>query len=67
MIDKKPNDWSEDLVDAMGWCDPVVPILHEEAPSRRSGVLGPDGEPVMLGLPRRRIGFDLTKRSQREK
>lgn len=59
MIDKKPGDWSDELMDGIDERAKVHVTLYDREPSRKSAVLGPDGKPVTVDLPRRRIGFDL--------
>ena len=62
VIDVKPSsinytDWLEEPYRAN---HTIAPTLHDTPPVRQSQVLGPDGEPVSVDMPRRRIGFDLT-------
>jgi hypothetical protein len=38
-------------------------MLHEPVPARRSQVLGPDGNSVMISVPRRQMGFNLTPKT----
>lgn len=64
MIDKRPTpgDLSEWMMEPYEGDSSPAPMLHEAVPSRASQVLGPDGEPVKVAVPRRKIGFDLTSR-----
>lgn len=59
MIIRTSTGWHEELTDALGPEIAVEPLLFDREPSRLSQVLGPDGEPVKIDLPRRRAGFDL--------
>lgn len=65
MIDKKPTpgdytDWVMEPYQDSGIYS--APMLHDTPPARKSSVLGPDGNPMMVDVPRRRIGFDLTRK-----
>lgn len=65
MIDKRPTpgDMTQWVMEPYDRHVPdICPTLHEEVPARRSSVLGPDGEPLMVGVPRPVIGFDLRPR-----
>jgi len=64
MIDKKPSphDWTDGVMEPYRGGGVITPMLHESIPSRASQVLGPDGEPVRVAVPRRKIGFDLNTR-----
>lgn len=65
MIIVTPHDWSYDLQPDENQAPAFVPMLHEPLPERSSCVLGPDGEPVTIAVPRYRMGFDLTPRRGR--
>ena len=64
MIDKQPSfgNWTWDVEmpyeDRNANAGPVT--LHDTPPVRQSCVLGPDGNPVLIDIPRRKIGFALT-------
>lgn len=64
MVDNQPTpgNWTCDLMDQFDTEVNICPVLTEPIPSRPSEVLGPDGEPVSVDLPRRVIGFDLRAR-----
>jgi hypothetical protein len=65
MIDKQPapGDLTDWLMEPYEARDTPSPMLHDATPARVSSVLGPDGEPVMVDTPRRRMGFVLTPKS----
>ena len=70
MIDKKPTpgDLTHWVMEPYEADSGPVPTLHEQNPARVSSVLGPDGSPVTVAVPRRKLGFDLSrgnKESQR--
>ncbi len=65
MIDKRPTpgDLTEYVMEPYyPDCEPIYPSLSYSPSERVSEVLGPDGEPLMVGYPRPAIGFDLRPR-----
>lgn len=67
MIDKRPSpgDLTDWVMEPYEPADAAPnPVLHDEYPFRHSAVLGADGEPLMVAVPRRAIGFDLTRRKE---
>lgn len=64
MIDKRPTpgDYTDFVMEPYADGGGSAPMLHETIPARVSEVLGPDGNPVMVDLPRRKIGFDLRRK-----
>jgi len=67
MIDKKPTpgNWTEWSEKAFEGQNSPAPYLHDAPPNRTTQVLGPDGNPVRVDVPRRAIGFDLTRKVQK--
>ena len=68
MIDRKPSpcDWSDPLLRPYSGANTPAPYLHDRPSARVSSLLGPDGEPLLVPIPRRAIGFDLRARSDRD-
>ena len=62
MIDRKPTpgDWTDSVMEPYCGSSGISPMLNEPIPARVSEVLGPDGNPVLISVPRHRLGFDLT-------
>ncbi len=63
MIDKQPSpgNWTEYLMDAYAGPEAERPSLSYRPSYRVSALLGPDGEPLLVPIPRVAIGFDLRK------
>ncbi|MGK7753761.1 hypothetical protein [Roseovarius sp. C03] len=64
MIDRRPvpGNFTEHLEEDCGLSgapQAPSPTLLDTPPERKTGVLGPDGEPVSRDVPRRRLGFIL--------
>lgn len=55
------GEWGITLED--GQC--VAPSVWHSPAERVSEVLGPDGEPIMVGFERPRMGFDLTPKGSK--
>lgn len=68
MIDKRPapgdlSDWvMTPYEDRSG---DIQPAIFDRPSERVSALLGPDGEPLLVGIPRRAIGFDLRPSEKR--
>lgn len=62
MIDKNPSDSFDWDGDPIGPDVAVCPLVHDREPRGRTSVLGPDGEPMSVDIPRRRIGFVLGRK-----
>jgi len=60
MINKTPTGWTIDLEEMLGPEIGGEPLVHDREPSRQSSVLGPDGNPVSVPIPRQKMGFDLS-------
>jgi hypothetical protein len=69
MIDKKkkpsPINWTDWCMEPYEGDTLPAPVLHDEPPHRQSSVLGADGDPMTISMPRRAIGFDLRPRQNR--
>lgn len=61
MYDKTPcpGNWTDHYDDVYSGGNSTAPMLHDVPPARITQVLGPDGNPVRVDVPRRAIGFDL--------
>lgn len=61
MIIRTPmiGDWSTDLDDGYDYQDTPEITVHDRPSERISALLGPDGEPLLVPIPRRAVGFDL--------
>lgn len=70
MIDRRPTPGNythliEDDVGLNNLPYNPTPNLHDVPPVRQSSVLGPDGNPLMVDVPRQRIGFVLPHQKRR--
>ncbi len=63
MIDKKPGDSLHEWPSYWdGWQS--EPQIDHRPSERISALLGPDGEPLMVPIPRRAMGFDLRQKRE---
>jgi len=62
MTKRRITDFSDD---DEGFCREVDVIVPQHA--RVSALLGPDGQPLMVGYERPKLGFDLTPRNSARK
>ena len=64
MIDKMPTpgDMTDYLMEPYSGGNGASPMTFDRPSERVSALLGPDGEPLLVGIPRVRLGFDLTRR-----
>lgn len=58
-----PGNWTWELMPEAE--EYPAPVLHDAPSTRRSTVLGPDGEPITVDVPRRAMGFDLRPTGKR--
>ena len=67
MIDKTPTpgSWTDDIIEPYDERFDVSPALHDTPSQRQSTVLGVDGEPMWIDVPRRALGFDLRPKGER--
>ena len=62
MIDRHPNGMEDDLLYGLGPMNNETWLtLHDRPSERMSVILGPDGEPFRVPVPRMAIGFDLRR------
>ena len=66
MIDKKPTpgNWTDLSEEAYSGDGLYAQMVHDVPPVRTSSILGPDGNPMQLDIPRRKIGFDLRRKAK---
>ena len=62
MINKTPTGWTDYYENQLG---PTLPQNHDVYDTtvwRVSALLGPDGQPLMVSIPRQKIGFHVQKK-----
>lgn len=66
MIDVKPTpgNWTDFSLQPYKEIQVNAPVLYDLVPAWKSKVLGPDGNPVMIPVPRNKLGFDLTRKAK---
>jgi hypothetical protein len=64
MIFKHPSvgNWTEELEDALVYEDPPSVTVFDRPSHRVSALLDTEGEPLLVPIPRRAVGFDLRMR-----